>query len=103
VANDQVAYMESNWKTVTAQQAQEMANAGQPVVAGLANPGGHGHVAIVVPGDGATKPDGNFYPNIEGGAMNTQYTSHGEKTAGDVWSKSDRGSVKYYVPNGTSI
>lgn len=103
VANDQVDYMEKNWKTVSAQEAQDLANAGQPVVAGLANPNGHGHVAVVVPGDGAIKPDKNFYPNVQGGSLGGAGKSWGDKTSGDVWNTSDRKKVKYYVPNGTSI
>lgn len=98
-ANGQVAYMNDNWKTVSAQEAQERANRGELVVAGLANDGGHGHVAVVTPGSGAVAPDENFYPQVTGGAMNQQYGySEGEKTAGQVWSRSDRGNVQYYVP-----
>ena len=99
LANQQVDYMDKNWEAVDAKTAQERANNGDLVVAGLSdNP--HGHTSIVVPGDGAVKPDGRFYPNVEGGAMNKWARDHGtgDYTAGDVWSTTDRKNVKYYVP-----
>jgi hypothetical protein len=96
-ANQQVDYMQQNWRTVDATTAQEMANRGDLVVAGL--PGqGHGHVAVVTPGSGAVAPDGNFYPQVTGGALNPVAYSEGDRTAGQVWSRSDRGSVQYYTP-----
>ena len=99
LANQQDDYMDKNWEAVDAKTAQERANNGDLVVAGLSdNP--HGHTSIVVPGDGAVKPDGRFYPNVEGGAMNKWARDHGtgDYTAGDVWSTTDRKNVKYYVP-----
>jgi len=97
-ANGQVSYMEQNWTQVSAEDAQKMANKGELVVAGLAVPGEHGHTAVVVPGSGATKPDGKFYPNVEGGASNPAGKSDGTKTAGDVWNTKVRGNVGYYAP-----
>lgn len=101
-ANDQVAFMDSNWDSIDAQTAQNLANEGKLVVAGLKNPSGDGHVAVVVPGAVAQKPDGNFYPHVEGGGSDAG-KSDGKKTAGDTWpSKPDdpqyRGNVKYYKP-----
>jgi hypothetical protein len=97
LANDQVAYMQENWRPVDARTAQDMANRGDLVVAGLSG-SGHGHVAVVTPGSGAVAPDGNFYPNVTGGAMNPVAYSEGNKTAGQVWSRSDRGNVQYFAP-----
>ena len=98
LANDQVAYMEENWQEVSASDAQRLANDGELVVAGLQNASGSGHTAIVVPGSGAKKPDGNFYPNVSGGASNPAGFSDGTRTAGDVWGTKVRGQVKYYRP-----
>lgn len=39
------------WRAVTAEEAQQMANNGLPVVAGWQNPKGIGHIAIVRPGE----------------------------------------------------
>ena len=43
--------------SIDAQTAQEYANRGQPIVAAWANPGGHGHVALVVPDDNDYDPE----------------------------------------------
>jgi hypothetical protein len=101
-ANDQVGFMDSNWDFVDGRTAQDLANKGELVVAGLKNPNGDGHVAVVVPGQGSSKPDGKFYPNVEGGG-GTNGKSDGSKTAGDVWPSKNtdpqyRGNVKYYKP-----
>lgn len=97
LANEQVTHMQENWQTVDARTAQDMANRGDLVVAGLAG-SGHGHVAVVTPGSGGVAPDGNFYPNVTGGAMNPVAYSEGNKTAGQVWSRANRGSVEYFTP-----
>lgn len=103
-AIDQVKHMEGNWETVDAKTAQDLANKGQLVVAGLINPDGDSHVTTVVPGDGKVAPDGKFYPNVEGGGSQNG-RSDGTKTAGDVWPanpkkypKYNRSLVKYYIP-----
>ena len=45
---------EYGWKEVTAEQAQQLANQGRPVVTAKKNPSGHGHVQVVCPSaDGA--------------------------------------------------
>lgn len=95
-AGEQVAYMRLNWGTVGARAAQDRANAGALVVAGLDGPG-QVHTAIVTPGPGTTTPDGEFYPNVTcGGPLNAR--SDGSRTAADVWPPSDRGRVQYFVP-----
>lgn len=39
------------WREVSAEEAQEMANQGHPVVASWNNPGGIGHIGVVRPGE----------------------------------------------------
>ncbi len=99
-ANDQIDYMERNWETVSAYRAQNLANRGVVVVAGLKEIG-HGHTAVVVPGEPVTKKNENCYvdyPMVEGGAMNVIARSKGDLSAGDVWGKLKRVRVKYYTP-----
>lgn len=102
-ANEQVEYMAKNWQSVDAKTAQKLAEEGNLVVAGLKGDG-HGHTAIVVPGDGKTKGTGDqaqFYPNVQGGALGGPGSagySDGSKSAGDVWNKKDRENVGYYSP-----
>jgi len=94
-ADQQVAYMRQNWTTVDARAAQDQANQGFVVVAGLAD-AGMAHTAIVTPGAGSTKLDGAFYPNVTcGGPANAR--SDGSRTAGDVWSPLSRDNVEYFV------
>ncbi len=94
-ADQQVAYMRQNWTTIDARAAQERANQGDVVVAGLAD-AGMAHTAIVTPGPGSTKLDGAFYPNVTcGGPTNAR--SDGSRTAGDVWSPLSRDNVEYFV------
>jgi WXG100 family type VII secretion target len=55
-ANGSIRWLETHgaergWSVVTAQDAQQMANQGKPVVATYENPGGIGHVAMVRPGE----------------------------------------------------
>lgn len=42
---------QQGWRAVSPEEAQRMANQGQPVVATFKNPGGIGHVAMVRPGE----------------------------------------------------
>src|SRR5689334_11151763 len=71
-ADQQVAYMRQNWTTIDAKSAQDQANQGFVVVAGLAD-AGMAHTAIVTPGAGSTKMDGAFYPNVTcGGPANAR-------------------------------
>ena len=95
-ANEQVAYMQQNWSKVDGRTAQALANNGSLAIAGLAAPD-QGHTAIATPGAGAIKPDGNFYPNVTCGGP-PDGRSDGSRTAGDVWTPSDRGKVEYFVP-----
>lgn len=52
LANDIIKAMMNgpDWKEVDAAEAQDFANQGALVIAGLSNPGGHGHVCVVRPG-----------------------------------------------------
>jgi hypothetical protein len=94
-ADQQVAYMRQNWSTVDARAAQDQANQGFVVIAGLAD-AGMAHTAIVTPGSGSTKLDGAFYPNVTcGGPSNAR--SDGSRTVGDVWSPLSRDNVQYFV------
>lgn len=54
LANDQIHWLEGlgasgGWRQVFPTSAFALANKGAPVVATYLNPGGHGHIAIVVP------------------------------------------------------
>lgn len=52
-ANPLILYLSSpahGWKHVTMQEASKLADQGKVVVGGLADPHGHGHVIIVLPG-----------------------------------------------------
>lgn len=95
-ADQQVAYMRQNWSTIDARDAQDRANQGGLVIAGLAD-AGMAHTAIVTPGAGTTKMDGAFYPHVTcGGPPNAR--SDGSRTVGDVWSPLSRDNVQYFVP-----
>lgn len=95
-ADQQVAFMRQNWSTIDAREAQNRANQGGLVIAGLAD-AGMAHTAIVTPGAGSTTMEGSFYPNVTcGGAGNAR--SDGSRTAGDVWSPLSRDNVQYFVP-----
>ncbi|AKT38166.1 type VI secretion system Vgr family protein [Chondromyces crocatus] len=83
------------WEAVTREEATTYANQGDLVVAGLRNPTGSGHVAVVVPGDGRRAGDGETYPFVSGGG--SRYgASDGSRTSGEVWNRTDRSNVEYY-------
>jgi hypothetical protein len=96
-ANEQVAFMKEHWREAGAREAQDLANGGELAIAGLERSGGTGHTAVVTPGEGATKPDGNFYPSVTGGGP-ASARSDGSKTAADVWPARDWRAVRYYTP-----
>ena len=84
------------WEKVSREDAMAAANQGDLVVAGLPGaPGHHGHVATVLPGDGKKAGDGVVYPFVSGGGSGAG-ASDGTRTAGQVWSTSDRSHVDYY-------
>lgn len=100
MANQQVEHMRSNgWQTVTAEEAQNLANQGQFVIAGRADPDENGHVQVVVPGEMVTSDqDGNRYPIVAGGAMNpTAYSERGHGV-NHSWRPEYRQEVEYFVP-----
>jgi len=107
-ANKQVQYMqnpENGWRTVTAEEAQDLANQGYLVIAGRAEPNGIGHVAVVVPGQMVQSGDGNSYPLVAGGALDSNnpgvpgaaYSENGHGV-NHAWSRRHRQEVEYYVP-----
>lgn len=96
-ANAQVAYMIENWKEIDSHTAKDYASTGRIVVAGLQNPEGSGHTAIVSPGAGA-EINGEFYPNVSGGGMSDYGRSDGHKTAYKVWGEKHCDDVRYYTP-----
>jgi len=96
-ANDQIDYMKRNWIEITsAEAAQELANRGTPVVAGVPEEGS-GHTMIVIPGKLKELPDKKFYPMVKGGGKGDGQ-SDGTKCAGQCWKKSKRKEIKYYAP-----
>jgi hypothetical protein len=96
MAYEQVAHMRENWATLDARSAQDRANAGGLVVAGSNGPV-QAQTAIVVPGAGATAPNGAFFPNVMCGGLGNA-RSDGSRTVADVWPSSTRDSVAYFVP-----
>lgn len=96
-ADQQIAYIERQWTRLDGDTAQDLANRGALVIAGLAHSNGNGHTAVVTPGEGRRDPDGTFYPNVtNGGSPAVQ--SDGSRTVADVWSAHDRPNVRYYTP-----
>ncbi|MBX3500733.1 MAG: hypothetical protein KF889_14895 [Alphaproteobacteria bacterium] len=97
MAYEQVDHMRQHWSTLAdSQAAQQHANAGGLVVAGSGG-SAQAHTAIVVPGPGATAPDGAFYPNVACGGLG-EMRSDGSRTVADVWPPSSRGEVEYFAP-----
>ena len=104
-ANAQVQQMiDAGWTTVSAEKAQRIANHGELVIAGRANPDGHGHVAVVVPGEMVLSGDRNYYPLVAGGAIDeahpntpgAAYSAEGHG-ANFAWQPPDRKGIHYYV------
>jgi hypothetical protein len=61
----------AGWSEVTAEEAQELANSGQPVVGVAYNPAGRGHIAFVMPGEGIII-DNVFYPVLANAGRETK-------------------------------
>lgn len=118
VANDVMGHLArkgSGWREVTVAEAGELANAGKVVIGGLAVPGGHGHVVMVMPG--ALRASGGYrvgigkkaraiarsgaYPPSASGAMGAWpgAKSRGEKTVRDPWSADDFSKVTFWTKN----
>jgi hypothetical protein len=55
----------AGWMHVDSETARQRAQSGYPTVASLANPGGHGHIALVVPADPVGPP--GLYVSSAGG------------------------------------
>jgi hypothetical protein len=102
---DTISKKDSGWRKVTLDEAGQLASQGKVVVGGLAAPGGHGHVIVVLPGLKAAggyngiKPNGS-YPM----AMSTSLAhwagaiSDDTKTVRDPWSRSDWPNVTFWTP-----
>jgi hypothetical protein len=91
----------SGWQEVTAEDAVRLSAEGHIVVAGLADHGGHGHVAVVGPQwiarstrDGMLKS-----PQLYGGAMGNYdgARSTGQNSVVDAWRRQDRDKVTYWM------
>ncbi|WP_419808083.1 hypothetical protein [Sphingomonas sp.] len=112
-ANDLMTHMQSRgsgWRKVALAEAGQLANAGKVVIGGLAVPGGHGHVVMVMPGpprpsggfrmnSGATLPSSGTFPASASGASSSWpgARSRGEKTVRDPWTASDWGRVTFWT------
>lgn len=105
-ANDQIDYMNSKWKTLTLEEAVQLAGEGKFVVAGL-KATRNGHVAVVLPG-GKTHPKtgSTIWPYLAGGALDSQHPgqpgraySEGDKTVRQVFPVKKLDQVKYFAPN----
>jgi len=93
-------FFDSNWtKLKDHADAKKMVDDKKFVVATLKssdsnkNPKpSNGHVAIVIPGELYRKT----YPKVYCGGMSPLGRSEGDKSVGEIWSRVDRDSVKYY-------
>lgn len=92
------AAVSKNWSVVTSgPEAARLAASGSFVLAVLKaadhSPArNNGHVAIVVSGALYRKQ----YPIVWGGSIGSAQ-SHGDKSVGEVWNRSDRDNVSYYA------
>jgi hypothetical protein len=98
VADDLVADMAEHWTAVDdGEKAADLATEGKLVVGGLKS-GDHqparsqGHVVVVVPGPLYHRK----YPMCWCGSTG-QAQSQGTKSVGEVWNRTDRDSVAYFV------
>ncbi|MCE9637140.1 MAG: hypothetical protein K8T90_15655 [Planctomycetes bacterium] len=98
-ANDQIKWMDRNWKSVSPEEAQKTANKGDLAIGGRESgkPGAGGHVFQVYPGEGHTGRDGKFYPNVVGGGA-AAARSTGGMTADQIFKPAERAGIKYWVP-----
>lgn len=97
LANEMVSYWAKNpslWKEITLSEAQGYANNGYFVVAGYQNPGGHGHVVVIVPGKET------YSTNWGGKVPCTMDTGYKKRNASQSFSYSfganKKGKVKFY-------
>jgi len=103
-ANNQVDYMDKNWRKVSMEEAKELADRGGFVVAGRKD-WPHGHVTIVVKGSGVIRPDPitgkpRVWPNIAGGSLGSgSGYSEGNKTILNAWFRRQLNEISYYTPN----
>jgi hypothetical protein len=89
----------SGWKPVSAEEAVRLSAKGNIVVAGLAEPGGHGHVAVVGPRMLERGPGRSASPQVFSGASSSWpgTRSQGEYSVADGWSRQDMVNVTYWV------
>ncbi len=103
-ANGLMVFFAQTWQPVTTMdRAAELANRGKVVVGGRAEPNGHGHVQLVLPGGlveqslpGLTKG----YPRSMSGSMGSWAgaRSNGNHTVRDAWSDKDWDQVTFWTP-----
>jgi hypothetical protein len=96
VANQQYAFLSQNWRSITAVEAQAMANGGHFCVAAWRSPDPQkepGHTAVVTPGT-VTIHHGEYYPHVTGGG-GAGGRSDGTKTADQVFGSRH---VEYFAP-----
>ena len=96
-ANSMTRYWMNNpakWGEIKISEAQSYANQGYFVVAGYINPGGHGHVVVVVPGKEWNSPGwGGKVPSTMDTGWNKRYSSG---NFADSFGKNKRGKVKFF-------
>ena len=97
-----VQRQDSGWKQVrTAEEAVQLSAAGHIVVAGLAHPGGHGHVEVVGSKMIRATLVGShpMSPQVFSGASSPWKgaRSQGEHTVADGWTNSQLVNVTYWV------
>jgi cell wall-associated NlpC family hydrolase len=91
-------YIKENWvQSGSGAEAASFAGEGTLVIAGLRSDEhtparNHGHVAIVVPGDLYR----DKYPLVWCGSLGSAQ-SQGDKSVGEVWNKTDRDHVTYWM------
>ena len=115
-ANELIDYLSANWKKITLDEADELANKGSVVIAGLKGTN-HGHVVVVYPGprilNGGYQylwKKGNKMLTLRGTGkyppcMSTSIgtwpgaMSKGDKTVWDPWAKDEVfAKVEYWTP-----
>lgn len=82
------------WKEVGAEQAQQFANQGHPTVAAWLNPGGIGHVAMVVPG--------TYSATLGPAAAQAGARNFTQGTIAEGFGKQRLGLVRYWTHTGGS-
>lgn len=96
-ADSLVDYWDANWEVIPRVDALDYVREGRFVVAGLRSKDhqparNNGHVVVIIEGP----PYRNIYPLCYGGSIGSAQ-SPGTKSVGEVWNRTDRDRVQYYV------